>query len=320
MRRRMCKVKLKRTNGAILEPIPDHPWESQAVFNPATVRDGTIIHMLYRAVKGKNYSTIGYAELNPEGEILKRCAQPVIAPELEIERQGCEDPRIVHLDNQYYIFYTAFDGKNLTKNENTRVMLAATTDFQKYKKIGMVGPDVQDKDAMIFPESLDNKIYYLHRIHPNIQLAIFECMEELIHPGENYWQEHLKNLDKYTLLHPEFEWEALKVGAGPPPLQTDAGWLLIYHGVDKQRVYRAGAVLLDEKDPKKVIARLPYPILEPERKYERIGDVNMVVFPEGLVQIDDDLLIFYGAADKVVGLATCRLSELIEELWLNRVS
>jgi len=316
----MCKVKLKRINGAILEPISDHPWESQAVFNPATVKIDDKIHMLYRAVKAENYSTIGYAELNSSGEILYRCPQPVIAPELEIERQGCEDPRIVQLNNQYYIFYTAFDGKNLTKNENTRVMLATTTDFQKYNKIGMIGPDVQDKDAMIFPAIIHNRIYYIHRIHPNIQIAIFECMEELIHPEENYWEDHLGNLDKYTLLHPEHEWEALKVGAGPPPLQTDAGWLLIYHGVDKGRVYRAGVVLLSDQDPTKVIARLPYPILEPEMEYERIGDVNMVVFPEGLVQVEDYLLIFYGAADKVIGLASCRLSELIEELWRNRIS
>jgi predicted GH43/DUF377 family glycosyl hydrolase len=316
----MGKVKLKRQNGAILEPIPDHLWESQAVFNPATVRDGTIIHMLYRAVKVKNYSTIGYASLNSAGEILKRCAQPVIAPELAIEKQGCEDPRIVYLNSKYYIFYTAFDGQDLIKNANTRVMLAVTEDFQKYKKIGMIGPDVQDKDAMVFPAKIQNKIYYIHRIHPNIQLAIFECMEELIHPEGNYWEDHLKNLNKYTLFQPEYEWEALKVGAGPPPLLTDAGWLLIYHGVDNSRVYRAGAVLLSEKDPTKVIARLPYPILEPEREYERIGDVNMVVFPEGLVQIGDEILIFYGAADKVIGLASCRLSDLIEELWSNRIS
>ena len=95
---------------------------------------------------------------------------------------------------------------------------------------------------------------------------------------------------------------------------------MIYHGVDKDHIYRTGAALLDEKDPFRVIARFPYPILEPQRDYEKHGDVNMVVFPEGMVAFEDDLLIFYGAADKVIGLATCSISDIIDALWHNKVS
>jgi len=125
----------------------------------------------------------------------------------------------------------------------------------------------------------------------------------------------MENLDKHSILTRKERWEALKIGAGPPPLRTAAGWLLIYHGVDKKRIYRAGAVLLDEKDPARIIARLPYPILEPEKEYEKSGDVDMVVFPEGIAVFDDELQIYYGAADKVIGMAATRLSALIEELW-----
>jgi predicted GH43/DUF377 family glycosyl hydrolase len=316
----MSEFKLKRMGGPILKPIAEHNWESGAVFNPGVVREDDIVHILYRAVEGENFSTIGYARLDLSGKVLERRNKPVILRELNIERHGCEDPRIVRLNDRYLIFYSAFDGQFPEKSENVRVVMAKTNDFKNYKKMGMVGPDTQDKDAMIFPEIIEGRIAYLHRVVPNIQLAMFDDLEHFIKPEPSYWQNHLKDLEKYTVMCRQFEWEAKKIGVGPPPLKTDAGWLLIYHGVDKDHVYRAGAALLDEKNPFKVIARLPYPILEPETEYEKYGDVDMVVFPEGLVQLNDDLQIYYGAADKVIGLATGSLSLLIEELWKNRVS
>jgi len=198
--------------------------------------------------------------------------------------------------------------------------MAVTTDFKSVKKIGLVGPDENDKDAMIFPERINGKIAFLHRIEPNIQMALFEDREHFISPEPDYWPNHLKNLEKYMVMHKEYEWEAAKIGAGPPPILTDAGWLLIYHGVDKNLTYRAGAVLLDEKNPYRVIARLPYPILEPEREYERIGDVNDVVFPEGLAVFDGEIQVYYGGADKVVGLAVGKLSQLIDALWKHKIN
>ena len=311
----MAEYKLQRINGPILEPNPEHPWESRAVFNPGAVREGDHVHLLYRAVEGNNLSTIGYARLDSHGRVLERNCEPVITRETACEIQGCEDPRIVPFDDTYYIFYTGYDGKYPERGENVRVMLAETRDFKSFRKLGLVGPDVQDKDAMIFPELVDGKIAFMHRIVPNIQIALFDDWEHFLHPEAGYWEHHLQHLDRYTVLYREFAWESSKIGAGPPPLRTDAGWLLIYHGKDQQHVYRAGAALLDEKNPYKVIARLPYPILEPERDYERVGDVNMVVFPEGAVVFDDELYIYYGAADKVVALATGKVSELIDALW-----
>jgi predicted GH43/DUF377 family glycosyl hydrolase len=112
-------------------------------------------------------------------------------------------------------------------------------------------------------------------------------------------------------MRPKYEWEAKKIGAGPPPIMTEAGWLLIYHGVDANHVYRAGVALLDLEDPSKVIARSPYPILEPEEEYERIGDVPNVVFPEGTVAQDGTLYVYYGGADKCCCLATAPLLDLV---------
>ena len=311
---------LRRVGGPLLEPVTDHGWESRAVFNPGTVRQGDAIHMLYRAVEGDNFSTIGYARLGPDGAVMERRSEPVIVRELDMEKRGCEDPRIVHFEDRYLVFYTAYDGHNPAADEHTRVIMAETTDFRAYRKLGMVGPDVRDKDAMIFPDRVEGRVAYLHRILPAIQIAYFDDLEHLLHPEPDYWPDHLAHIERHTVLDRAFEWEALKVGAGPPPIRTDAGWLLIYHGVDRKRVYRAGAALLDARDPRTVLARLPYPILEPERDYERVGDVPNVVFPEGVVEMDGELQVFYGCADKVIAMATGRLSELIEELWKHKVT
>jgi predicted GH43/DUF377 family glycosyl hydrolase len=315
----MKHFQLERVNRIILAPDTKHIWESQAVFNPGTLREGECVHLLYRGVRHANYSSIGYAKMDRHGSVIHRHPDPVVAPEWDIEKQGCEDPRIVKFEGKNLVFYTAFDGENMVEGKNARVILAETNDFKKFKKKGMVGPDFQDKDAMIFPEKINGKVAFLHRIEPNIQLAYFEDLDHLLSPGETYWRTHMENLDNHSIIERIEPWEDLKIGVGPPPIRTEAGWLLIYHGVDQKRVYRVGAAILDENDPARVLARLPYPILEPERDYERSGDVDMVVFPQGLALFDDELQVYYGGADKVIGMATARLSELIEELWQYKI-
>jgi predicted GH43/DUF377 family glycosyl hydrolase len=314
----MERFKLERVNNFIMKAITDHTWESGAVFNPGVAGKNDEIHLLYRAVEGNNYSSIGYARLDLKGNVLQRWDKPVIAREWPIEKHGCEDPRIVFFENRYLIFYTGFDGKNPQKGENARIIMAETADFISYKKIAMVGPDRQDKDAMIFPEKIKDKVAFIHRIEPNIHLAYFDDIEHLSKPEITYWPDHIKNLQNHTLLYPVFNWETKKIGVGPPPLRTDAGWLLIYHGVDNAMTYRAGAALLDINDPFKIIARLPYPILEPEKEYEKIGDVNMVVFPQGAIVSNNELQVYYGAADKVIGFAVCKVSDIIDALWKHR--
>ena len=306
-------MKLKRIEGPILEPIPENAWESRAVLNPAAIREKDVIHMLYRAVEGENFSTIGYAKLDLNQNIIERKPEPVISRTLPIEKQGCEDPRITYLDGRYYIFYSGYDGKEV------RICAASTEDFQNYTKHGVVVPDMWDKDAMLFPEPVGGKIILIHRVEPNIQFAYFDNIEQLLQPNNGYWQNYWPNLEDFTIMRPEFDWEAKKVGAGPPPIKTNEGWILIYHGVDKNSVYRAGVALLDLEEPNRIIARYPQPILEPERTYELEGDVPNVVFPEGTVLVGDELYVYYGGADKVIGLATIKMSELLEELKKHNI-
>jgi predicted GH43/DUF377 family glycosyl hydrolase len=311
----MGQFKLKRINHQILEALKNNAWESQAVFNPGTWKENEHVHMLYRGVQGNNFSSIGYARLDATGKVILRGSSPLISPEWEMEKQGCEDPRIVYFEDRYLIFYTGFDGYDMKKGENARVLIAETYDFESVKKLAVIGPDRQDKDAMIFPEKIDGKVAFVHRIVPDIQVAYFDDIAHLIKPEADYWLNYMRTLDKHVIMCPECEWESAKIGAGPPPFRTEAGWLLIYHAVDKSLTYRAGAALLDFKNPQKVLARLPYPILEPERDYEKFGDVNMVVFPEGIVCFGDEIQVYYGAADKTIGLAVGSLSELLTELW-----
>jgi len=121
------------------------------------------------------------------------------------------------------------------------------------------------------------------------------------------------------LLKPEQDWEHLKIGAGPSPIKTKKGWLLIYHGVSSDKIYRAGAALLDLNDPRKVIARTKEPLLEPVEDYEKIGDVNNVVFPTGTVIIDNKLLLYYGGADRVCCVASANIDELIEHILKDSI-
>jgi len=305
--------KLQRMGNAVLEPIKENLWESQAVFNPAAIREGDHVHMIYRAVEGDNYSTLGYAKLNRSGKIIERWPQPILRREAPYEQRGVEDPRLAKFDGRYYLVYVAFD------NVTVRVCLASTNDFKKVEKHGIIIPDVWDKDAMFFPELVKGKLILMHRIEPNIQLAFFNDLEHLLKPEKDYWLKHLTALDKYTAMRPQYWWEAKKIGGGVPPIPTKEGWLVIYHGVDDKLVYRAGAALLDYEDPLRVLARFPNPILEPERPFEKIGDVPNVVFPTGTALFDDELLIYYGGADRAIGLATCRMSEILHALKRHKV-
>ncbi|NOZ61683.1 MAG: glycosidase [Calditrichaeota bacterium] len=306
-------MRLERIKGPILEPLAENSWESRAVLNPATIREGDVIHMLYRAVEGENFSTIGYAKLDLNQNVIERRPEPVICRTYPYEKKGCEDPRVTYLDGKYYIFYSGYDGKEV------RICAASTENFETYTKYGIVVPDVWDKDAMLFPEPVGGKIILIHRVEPNIQFAFFDNIEQLLRPSNGYWNQYFSELDKFTVMKPEFDWEANKVGAGPPPIKTEQGWVLIYHGVDKNSVYRAGVALLDLESPERVIARYPKPILEPERRYELNGDVPNVVFPEGTVLIGDELYVYYGGADKVIGLATIKMNDLLEELKKHKI-
>lgn len=297
--------------GIVMSPLKDKLGRF-ARFNPGVIVKDGFVHMLYRATNSDiadraNYiSSIGYAKLDLNGNVLYDSNKKVIYPTLPEEKMGCEDPRIVEFEGSIYVFYTAFDGKT------AHVAVAKTSDFINYDKLGSIKHYTWDKDSFIMPERINGKVAYIHRIDPYIQLDYFDGIESLL--SEKSWEGYEKRMPNSIIMKGENEWESTKVGGSAPPIKTDKGWIFLYHAVDKNSVYRSSVALLDLKNPSKVISRIPYPLLEPTEDYELYGDVNNVVFPEGAYVYNNELCVYYGAADKYIALAKINIGELFAEL------
>lgn len=223
--------------------------------------------------------------------------KPIIFPKNEYEIFGIEDPRIISIDNKFYITYTAVSEHSFC------TALANTTDFQNYNYLGIIFPP-ENKDIVLFDRKINNKFYCLHRPtvsflgNPSIWIA---DSENLTHWGNN----------KLLLSPRDNKWERKKIGAGPPPILTDKGWLIIYHSSGDDEIYSLSALLLDRDEPTKIIGRTIHPFIVPKYWYETEGVVPNVIFSSGLIKSDDDkLLIYYGAADKYVSVAETSISYL----------
>jgi|TARA_Y100000310_G_C20676019_1_gene813075 predicted GH43/DUF377 family glycosyl hydrolase len=336
-------VEVKK-EGVILRPT-NLGFENYGVLNPACIKVGNNVHMFYRAVKTGNYSSVGYCKLEGPLKVVERSKKPVITPESHFECHGTEDPRIVYLDGKYYLTYIGYDGRNV------RIAYATSKDLKSFEKKGVISPEMTyqdaeehfhqcseglkdryflfaasykyasgsdtvlwDKDAMLFPKKINGKFAMLHRILPDIQVIYFKNFKDLT---LEYWKEYFKKLCNHVVLESKHWYETRNIGGGAPPIETDKGWLLIYHAVDDMdsgRTYRAGAALLDKKDPRKVIGHLHHPLFSPEEKWEKKGVVGNVVFPTGTATFGDRLYIYYGAADKYVCAASVNLKELVDAL------
>ena len=311
-------------------------FEEEGVLNPAVFYDGKIIHMFYRAVAKGNRSTIGYCRLSDPLTVAERFDTPVIAAENDYERHGVEDPRIVQIDGKYFLSYCGYDGQNAFG------CVAVSDDMKTFKKHGIIVPQftgdelrsmlkgarlnikyfqpstgnqyVWDKNVVFFPRKIDGKLTFLHRIRPGIQIASVTELDEL---NESFWKAYMPSLRDHIVLDPKFAHELSYIGNGCPPIETEQGWLLIYHGVHDTvdgYMYVACAALLDLENPVNEIARLPYPLFVPDHQWELEGYVNYVCFPTGAAIVDDTIYIYYGAADERIGCASVSKTKLLEEL------
>jgi beta-1,2-mannobiose phosphorylase / 1,2-beta-oligomannan phosphorylase len=326
----------------ILKSRPGIKFENEGVLNPACVDVNGITHMFYRAARKGEFSTIGYCQIKND-KVIFRADKPILVPEYRYEKKGLEDPRITFLDGKYYMLYTAYDGQNAV------IAYAVSNDLKKWVKKGLMSPQMTydeaedifqdsgvkrkytffeklfryersdkvklwEKDAMLFPKKINGKYALIHRILPGIQICYFEDFDDLT---VNFWKNYLKNLNDHVILNPKFDFEKAYVGAGCVPIETDDGWLMIYHGVkinDGVKTYSASAALLDKYNPQKVIGRLDYPLFYPKEKWEIEGTVNNVIFPTATSLKGNILSIFYGAADYVIGVRKIVLPELLKEL------
>ena len=284
----------------ILSPVPTNQWEASAVFNCGAIYDNGLVHMIYRATdissggqEGEYTNSLGYA-VSKDGIHFNRLEQPIFTNDVPQEARGPEDPRVVKIEDTFYMMYTGYGGRFVG---DYRICLATSKNLIHWERHGVM-LDEPNKDASLFPEKIGGRYVMFHRRSPDIWLAYSEDLRS--------WQDHTLVMG----VLPSSSWENNKIGISGPPIKTPDGWFLIYHGVSKDIVYRQGAALLDLKDPCKVIFRQPEPILEPELDWELIGHVNNVVFSCGQVVIDGEIYVYYGGADNAIGLATMSLNDI----------
>lgn len=289
-------------------------WEAKGVFNPGVTEYNGKIYMLYRAYGRDNISRFGLA-ISEDGENFERFDQPILEADEQnpYERLGIEDPRIVKIDNYYYITYVAASvyPANRTdlaaKSLNTpgvpwriRVSMLRTRDFRSFERVGVVVPDLDTKDPALFNQKIQGKYWLLHRMVPAIYVSVSTNLKQ--------WS------GGYQLMQPEQKWEELKIGAACPPIETEKGWILFYHGVDSHSIYRIGAALLDRLNPAFVLNRTKEPLFAPTEPWEKRGLVNNVVFLTGVVERRGTLLLYYGGGDSVVGLGKISVDAVLESL------
>lgn len=277
-------------------------WESAGTFNPSVIfRNGKFV-MLYRAQDGNGTSRLGYAE-SPDGIRFQRRAQPVLFPEAEYEKDGgVEDPRLVVFGDTYYLTYTGYNKKD------AQLCLAISKDLIHWQRKGVILPAYKGKwnvawtkSGAIVPEKIHGHywMYFLGTSADKRDQTGLAYSDDLVH-----WTEAANTP---VLPARPGKFDSRVVEPGPAPLVTRKGILLIYNGADEKLVYRTGMALFDQNDPRRLLARSDEPVFSPQKVWEKIGQVPNVVFVEGAVEKNQRYLLYYGGADKYIGLAEASL-------------
>jgi predicted GH43/DUF377 family glycosyl hydrolase len=300
-------MKLQRhSTNPIFLPDPTSDWECYNVFNPSVIYHNGLFHMHYRAQGLDWISRIGYA-VSEDGVHWNRLRQPVLTPIDDSESRGVEDPRITQLDGQFYMCFTAYgsefqgDGEASHDGGGILPMIAVSSNLITWKRLAPIVRGEDNKDHVLFPRKINGRYAAFHRRRPEVWIAYSDDlmtwpesdMSPIFGPRQDSW------------------WDNKSVGSNGAPIETEEGWLHLYHAYDADHIYRLSACLLDLDDPTRVIARPTEPIFEPKEMWELRGDVNNVVFSCANPVVDGTVYVFYGGGDHVIGLATCQLEDLL---------
>jgi beta-1,2-mannosidase len=272
-------------------------WESAGTFNPAVIRHDNKVVMLYRAQDADGVSRLGYAE-STDGIHFKRRPDPVFAPEASYELGGgVEDPRLVRIDKLYYMTYTGYN------KSDAQLCLATSHDLIHWDRKGVLVPAYKGKwntawtkSGGILTEKIDGKywMYWLGTSREHRDEMGLSFSYDLVH-----WTEATATP---VLPGRPGKFDFRVVEPGPPPVLTPEGIVLIYNGADENLVYRTGIAVFDRKDPRRLLYRSDQPVFEPQLDWEKIGQVPNVVFVEGMLKEPNRFLLYYGGADKYVGI------------------
>ena len=333
--------------GVVMQPEPGEATEAWGVLNPAVARgrDGEL-YLFARVVAEGNFSRIRMCRVlfDESGrpvdlERLGFVLEPSASYEWNGSEGGCEDPRITFIAaiDKYVMAYTAFGPAG------PRIALAVSDDLFNWTRLGLVDFAPQDgidfngfdnKDAFWFPDPVmapDGSVCFAcaHRPMTGVDQDghVAHALKDL---PASIWVSYvlvsnvsselgaLLRLSQHSLIiKPEYGWEHVKIGGGPPPVLTPCGWLMIHHGIEnlahqgepRRLRYTAGAFIVDRWDVRRVLWRSARPVLEPNTQGERVGVVDNVVFPTGVDRLSDHVVdIYYGMADARIGVA---------RMWLN---
>ena len=329
----------KYENNPILTKNPNNSWENLCVLNPAVIRNDRDdkYYMLYRAAGNdeQHYIYIGLAVSEDGIHFVRQSDKPLIAPDVNgADGGGIEDPRLVKIDDYYFLTYASRPfapgqywredkkyfgfqpkaGPKVLIYNDTETHLAVSKDLIHWKKLGRITDSRQDdRDVVIFPERVNGKYVKISR-------PMYKCGEGFDNPKPAMWISYSNDLlewreEEKLLYKGEEYWEDEKIGASCPPIKTEYGWLLIYHGVySKDKAYRVGAMLLDLDNPSKIIAKTKDFLMEPEQKFETDGFYSGCVFPTGIVEVGEEYYLYYGAGDQCICLAKANKKALLKEL------
>lgn len=325
----------RQEHNPIIESREDRSWETKATFNPGALYADGRVHLLYRAIGDSDVSVLGYASSADGTTISERSELPAFTPghhgwaepekPLDFSRiayasgggwnGGCEDPRLTLLGDKVYLLYTAFDGWGSVRIAMTSIELKDFLDKHwHWKTPALISPPGEiHKNWVLFPEKINGKLAILHSISPRIEIAYFDRLEEL-EKGVRTIESHHGRTARMG------GWDTWARGAGPPPIKTRLGWLLLYHAMDRRdpNRYKLGAMILDLHDPTKVRYRSKSPVLGPDAEYENDGFKAGVFYACGAVVKDGELYVYYGGADSVTCVATAYLDIFLDELKRNR--
>jgi len=285
----------------VISPVGDG-WQSAGTFNPAIIKARGKIVMLYRAQGRQGTSRLGYAE-SSDGIHFNRRDEPVLSPTESYEKNGgVEDPRLVQFGDTYYLTYTGYN------KTDAQLCLATSKDLIHWERKGVIIPANKGnwnvkwtKSGAIVPGKVDGKywMYFLGTSADKKDQGGLAYSEDLMH-----WTEATKT--PVLPVRPG-QFDSRVAEPGPSPIVTPKGIVLVYNGADDKLVYRTGIAIFDRQDPRKLIWRSERSIFQPEKEWERVGQVPNVVFVEGMVQRGERYLFYYGGADKYVGVAEAPL-------------
>lgn len=313
---------IKSEENPIIAPKKENNWECWQTFNPGVILLDDKVHFIYRAIGQDGISRFGYAMSEDGFKIKERLDYPVYSHHFQTpvfnfnsyssggSWLGCEDPRITRVENedQLYMTYTAVgDGQLRVALTSIKVNNFLNKKWHWKKPVFISPPNQIHKNWVIFPEKINGYYAILHSLNPEVLVDYFENLD---FDGKTFIQSYYGGKIEKNC------WDSLIKGAGPPPIKTQYGWLLFYHAIDKNDAnkYKAGAMILDLKDPRKLLLRSKTPILEPQEIYENNGYKPGIVYVSGAIVKNGDLLIYYGGADSYVCVASCNLKKFLEDL------